>query len=306
MGTQYSVRVLTDRSLTDQEQAQLGEGIFAVLDKVDRLMSSYRQNSEISGINRAEVGSAYRVSLETFEVLVASREMYHFSEGAFDISLSPLIDLWGFGAKKEPREIPTQEALNEVRTRIGLDKLVFDKEGQTIRKQAPLELNVSAIAKGYAVDLVAEFLDRQGYQSYLVEVGGEIYARGLKRAEKPWVLGIEAPDFPGRKAITTVPLRDLAMATSGDYRNYIERDGVRYSHTIDPATLSPVLHRLASVSVISDQCAKADALATALMVMGEKKGIEFARQNGLDALFILRESSGFDIVTTGRFSRLVN
>lgn len=306
MGTQYNVRVLSEEGLSGQAQKSLGEGIFRSLDRVDILMSSYRPDSEISELNGAPVNEPMRLSPETFEVLAISKDIYRLSKGAFDISLSPLIEAWGFGTSDEPRSLPSTELLAEAGARVGMDKVALDRFSLTATKLAPVELNVSAIAKGYGVDRVVEFLDSRGFKAFLVEVGGEIYARGLKHSGEKWVLGVETPDFPGRKAITTVALENKALATSGDYRNFIERDGVRYSHTLDPRTMAPVDHHLASVSVIAERCVDADALATALMVLGDEHGVAFAESNSLDALFIVRGESGFDVLTTGHFSRLQN
>ena len=304
MGTHYSVRLLSRSELGSVDEKSLEDGIFSTLNRIDSLMSNYKADSEISGINALKAGESLSLSQETFEVLSESRELWQLSGGLFDISISPLIDLWGFGPAETAGRLPDKADLDSVKARVGMQHVQLDWETMTVTKLVDSELNVSAIAKGYAVDQLVSYLNGKGFSRYLVEVGGEIYARGKKFSGQKWVLGIEAPDFPGRKALETVKLEDQALATSGDYRNYVEKDGVRYSHTIDPLTGSPVLHRLASVSVLSERCSKADGLATALMVMGEEEGIEFARNNALDVLFIIRKDDGFETVSTGLFSSL--
>ena len=310
MGTTYSVKLVTEQPIQQASLEDIEKGIQNRLDEIDTLMSTYKADSEVTRFNALAPGKEFVVSEKTFELISRSVELNQLTNGFFDISVSPLVDLWGFGSTENGvfnQVVPEQHDLDQVIAKIGMTKLVLNEAKQSVSKTSAIEIDLSAIAKGYAVDQVAGFLDGFFLKNYLVEVGGELRVKGLNKSFKPWSLGIETPDVLARKAHSIVTATSGALATSGDYRNYFEQDGVRYSHLIDPTTYAPVTHKLASVSVLSGNCADADALATALMVMGETKGLEFARQNKLDAMFIYRQNDSYEVAYSGRFSEyLVN
>jgi thiamine biosynthesis lipoprotein len=291
LGTTYNVRVVHDAPLSDAARRGLQERVEAALAAVDRSMSTWREDSELSRLNRHGT-EPFVASSELFEVLAAALEIGERSRGALDITVGPLVDAWGFGPG-EVLDLPSEEKLGELMERTGSALLVLDPEERTVSKKVPgVEIDLSAIAKGYAVDRVAEVLENAGSLGFMAEVGGEVVARGQNADGRSWRIGIEVPD-PERRAVhTVVRLEDAALATSGDYRNFRVEDGEILSHIIDPRTGRPVGHALASVSVISDTCMAADGWATALSVLGPREGLEVARQEELAVLFISRTSDG--------------
>jgi thiamine biosynthesis lipoprotein len=306
MGTYYSVKVVSAESLNATQVSALDVGIASELDRINSLMSSYDDESELSRFNSSPIGLPFSLSAPTFDVLTESLALFESTGGAFDISVSSLVELWGFGVSSAPETTPNKAAITTAKAKVGLDRLVLKAPDLIAVKRGSLELNVSAIAKGYAVDQVARYLNTKTLVGYLVEVGGEISAAGTKASGKVWRVGIEVPARESRTAYATLALNERAIATSGDYRNFLDLDGRRYSHTIDPRTGYPVEHHLASVSVVADRCSTADALATALMVMGENEGYEYAQNNSLDALFIVRDGDEFRNKATGSLRSLVN
>jgi thiamine biosynthesis lipoprotein len=305
MGTQYTVKVVAE-DLDDERQDHLGETIQRELDEVNAKMSHYLEDSELSRLNRWQSVEPYPISLETFEVLNQALRISRLTDGAFDITIAPLVDAWGFGPPGRSDEPPNEQLIEMLLRRTGWELIELLPDGPAVRKLVPqLTFDLSAIAKGFGVDQVAEGLEREGVRHYMVEVGGEVRTRGSNPDGTAWRIAIEKPDSAQRALQLIVPLRDLSMATSGDYRNYYEAGGRRISHTIDPRTGRPITHALASVSVIHEECVQADALATALMVLGPE-GYELAEQLGLAVYFLAREADGGFIETrTTAFSALV-
>ncbi len=304
MGTTYSVKVVAMQSYFDrntEKETRLVKDVASVLELVDAQMSTYKNDSELSRFNRLEVGGAMSLSPDTISVLERSRQVYESTGGYFNPGVSALVNLWGFGPDKGRDTVPDDEAIQSALSLAEQFSYRLDASSGRVTKTRELKLDLSAIAKGYGVDLVAERLKKEKLLGFLVEVGGEIYASGMNSRGTPWVLGIEQPDTLSRKAFSTVSLSERAMATSGDYRNYFEKDGVRYSHMLDPKTGYPIRHKLASVSVIAENCADADALATALMAMGEEVGYQHALDNRLSAYFIYRSDNGFAVRYTPAF-----
>jgi thiamine biosynthesis lipoprotein len=268
-------------------------------------MSTYQPSSELSQFNSSRATEPFPVSAETLQVFAEAQRISAATGGAFDITVGPLVNLWGFGPNAKPLMIPADEEVERLRPRIGWSRIEVDTALSTIRKSEPeMYCDLSAIAKGYAVDRVAEGLAALGLADTMVEVGGEVRTRGRNAAGEPWRIAIERPDTAQRAFQEVVPLSDLAMATSGDYRNFYEQDGVRFSHTIDPRTGRPIQHRLASVSVIDPVCMRADGYATALMVLGEEEGFKLAEEQGLAALFLVRKGDGFEERATAAFKTL--
>lgn len=216
------------------------------------------------------------------------------------------MNLWGFGPEGRIVKAPDPQALEQLRTRVGYHYLTLESATRKATKSAELYVDLSAIAKGYGVDVLAALLEQHGVKNYLVEIGGELRTLGVKPGNLPWRIAIESPTEGERTVQRVVSVSGVAVATSGDYRNYFEEQGIRYSHTIDPATGKPITHKLASVTVLMPTCAEADALATAFMVMGEQAAYEFALEHKIEAFFIVKSSEGFnELMTPGFEQRLV-
>ena len=291
MGTTYAVRVVTADPWPRAERDRVGAEIQAVLDRVESTMSHYEPSSELSRFNRARTTRPFPVSVDTFEVFREARRLGELTGGALDVTVGPLVDAWGFGPVEPERLPPDGDLLSRLREHVGYARIDLDAAALTLRKtDAAVEGDLSAVAKGYGVDRVAGVLREAGLRRFLVEVGGEIVAAGVNQRHRPWRIGIESPAAGGIQQV--VPLRDRAMATSGDYRNRREVDGRWISHTIDPRTGRPVEHRLASVSVVADRCVTADGLATALEVLGPEDGHALAVEQGWAALFLIRDDDG--------------
>lgn len=290
MGTTWSVQVAEALETPEQQQA-VGK-IAQLLADVDQSMSTYKSDSELSRINAAGPGR-YRLSAPLFAVLQLAKTINQGSDGAFDVTVGPLVAEWGFGNSDSPAKVPEQARIDALLENTGMDRIELDaKERELLVKQA-VELDLSAIAKGYAVDRVALALIKVGLRNFLVEVGGELRANGVNKNGHHWVIGIETPVQSRRQAYSGVMLKHKSIATSGDYRNFIEVEGKRYSHTLDPRSGYPIAHTLASVSVIANSAAEADAWATALNVLGPEQGLRLANQQGLAAFFIVRDGESF-------------
>lgn len=301
MGTSYLVE-LVDASAELKLEA-IGDSIEATLNSVDAEMSTYKPESEVSRFNRAAAGSSTAVSADTLQVVELARLVHKQSKGAFDITVGPLVDVWGFGPDmRELKQLPSESAVRKALEKVGVDAIKVQQTPPALSKSKVLEIDLSAIAKGYAVDLVAELLENKGIANYLVEVGGELRGRGHNSKDQIWRVGIETPMLARGNAFTAIPLDNMAVATSGDYRNYVVIDGKRYSHTIDPRTGKPVAHDVASVTVVHASAAAADAWATALDVLGVAEGLRLAEQLGLAAYFIVRDGEKFNSRETTAFS----
>jgi thiamine biosynthesis lipoprotein len=268
-------------------------------------MSTYRDDSELSRFNRFAANEPFPVAPETLEVFRIAREVSDLSGGAFDVTVGPLVAAWGFGATDRVPAPPSAAEITALRARVGFDRIEIDPGAGTLTKtRADVESDLSAIAKGYAVDQVAAALRELGHGNFLVEVGGEVRAGGRRLDGALWRVAIEKPDSALRGIYEVVSLRDVALATSGDYRNYYEVGGRRISHTIDPRTARPIDHTLASVSVLHADAVHADALATALNVLGPEAGYALAEREGLAAYFLVRrDDEGFVSLETPAFAR---
>ena len=292
MGTTYVVK-LSVAPMPEPEHRRVAEAIERRLERVEALMSTYRPDSEISRFNRWRNDQPFEVSRETLEVVRLAQQVSASTEGAFDITVAPLVAAWGFGVHASDNGRPTRNELHSLQERVGYRLLDLGSGDRTLRKQHPeLTLDLSAIAKGYGVDEVAEELESRGYSDYLVEVGGEVRTRGKNSLGLPWSVGIERPSKSDRVVGTAVQLGNRALATSGNYRNFHERFGRTVSHTIDPRTGRPVDHSVASVSVIHARAVMADALATAFHVLGDEEGYELALREGLAVRFVSGDGSG--------------
>ncbi len=291
MGTRYTVKVVAEGLVGGRHDEVLAL-IEERLEEVDGRMSTYLRDSELSRFNAWREESPFPFSAETLEVLTLALEVSRSSGGAFDATVAPLVAAWGFGPSERLPAAPSEEELDRLRQHIGYEKLEL-VAGQGLRKLDPaVSCDLNAIAKGYAVDRIAAALLGAGLTDFMVEVGGEVRTAGKNAFGVAWRIGIEAPRQGVRRLHTMVSLSGVALATSGDYRNFYEVDGKRYSHTIDPRTGRPVEHAGASVSVIAEDCAVADAWATALLVLGPEEGYELAVARGMKVLFLIYEPDG--------------
>ncbi|WP_374987701.1 FAD:protein FMN transferase [Pseudomonas sp. N040] len=289
MGSTYSIKYVPAQASADR--AGIQAGVLAILAEVDQQLSTYRADSLVSRFNALPSGSCMAMPEAVLSLVKAGEQLSHESEGAFDLTIEPLINLWGFGPQSRGEQVPSAEQIAAARTQMGHQYLQVD--GRQLCKQRALQLDFNSIGAGYAVDRVAALLEQQGITSYLVDITGELRAHGRKPDGSFWQIGIEEPQ-PGQPvAARVLALDDLAVSTSGDYRNYFEQDGQRYSHSIDARSGAPISHRLASVSVVDPSAMRADGLSTVLLLLGPEQGFEFAQQRDIAALFISRTDKGF-------------
>ena len=290
MGTSYSIRIASPAPIPDS----IHIGIDSVFIEINRQMSTWDKESEISVFNASDEKTPYEISQDFYQVLKISEGVWKQSKGAFDASISPLVAWWGFGS--EAKSDYTKTVPDSIKVIIGFQMVDLSKKNSISKERKEIKLDLSAIAKGYAVDCAAEYIQKAGFSNFLIEVGGEIVVKGTKSAQKNWLIGVDRPSdnaIPGKNLNLVLALQDVALATSGDYRNYRMEKETRFSHIIDPRTFQPCSHNLASVTVISDKCAYADAMATALSVLGYEESIKLIESiSGTEAYFINRTASG--------------
>lgn len=290
MGTYYVVSIFAGEQ--DVDYAALQVEIDAELELVNQLMSTYIPDSELMRFNRWHSTQPFLLSEPTAEVIAESIRVGLETGGLLDVTIRPLVELWGFGAEGRITRAPESEQYQAILPYVGIDKLTLD--GLWLSKADPrVSVDLSTIAKGYGVDRVADLLDSKGFAAYLVEVGGEIRARGPKPDGTPWRIAIEKPDADGRAVQRIIEPGDLALATAGDYRNYFEQDGVRYSHILDPRTGRPTQGRVVSSTVLHESCMVADGYSTALLIMDADEALAFANRIGLAAILIVKTDDGF-------------
>jgi len=300
MGTSYVVELAAP--MEDAARTRLAELIDAELAAINRAMSTYDAQSELSQFNRRQDFRWAPASAGLLEVLDSASQISTSTQGAFDVTVGPLVDLWGFGPQYRTRRVPDDAVIEQARESVGYQHVQADPSAGTIRKRhSRVEVDLSAIAKGYGVDRVAMILDRQGVHDYLVEIGGELRARGTTAAGRPWRVGIERP-VEGRHVVgEIVLLKNRGIATSGTTEDFFEQDGRHYSHIIDPKTARPVEHPAMAASVIADTTMEADAWATALIVLGPERGYSLAQARGLAAMLVTASGSTFDVRVTDAF-----
>lgn len=305
MGTTYEVQLVEFPDGVEPDA--LAADITALLGELDTgIFSTYAPDSELSRLNQHPVDVPFIVSQSLLDVLMQAQDMARLTDGAFDVTVGPLVNLWGFGPTPGlPDTVPPPELIEAALANIGWRYLEIDAAGFQVRKRRDIYVDLSGIAKGYAADRLAALLDEAGVEAYFLEVGGELKIKGLKPGGLSWVPAIEAP-IDGASQIYEIFYSrgdTLGVAGSGDYRNYFEADGVRYSHEIDPRTGRPITHNLAAVYVIDDETARADALATAFMVMGLEAGRALAEREGLAVYFIYKSApASFDKIVTPAFA----
>jgi len=299
MGTTWHLTYVPGAVAPDRPVLQAG--IEAQLERVEQSMSTYREESEISRFNRAPVNTWLAVSSEFYSVLSTALAIGRDSGGAYDVTVAPLVNLWGFGPAGRGAEPPGDDAIAALMPLVGQRHLRLDGETGQVQKQVALTLDFSSIAKGFGVDQVANWLRAQGVDRFLLELGGEMRMSGLSHRGDPWHVAIEQPDSAVRDVAAALTVTDRAVATSGDYRNFFDMDGRRYSHSIDPRTGRPVIHDLVSVTVIHASAMMADAWATALTVLGEQ-AMAVAQGQRLAVYFIRRSDAGLQHSHTAEFA----
>jgi len=287
----YKVIVMAESS---QNLSSVKQEVTDTLERINARMSTYQPDSEVTRFNRSESTDWFEVSKETAEVVQRAQELSRDSDGAFDVTVKPLVELWNFGAGRGEFKLPDEHVIQSTREQIGWEKLEVRLDPPALRKRdARIQIDLSAIAKGYAVDAVAANLQAAGFKNYFVEIGGEAVARGRKPDSAAWRVGVERPQDIGQSVQRIVELNDRAIATSGDYRNFAIVDGQRYSHEIDPATGWPIRNQVASASILAPDCMTADGLATAVMVLGPEKSAELLKKYDAEVYFLRRSEKGF-------------
>lgn len=304
MGTSYRVSVVVPVYISWTREFRdelLKNKIDEELARVNALMSTYAPNSELSRLNKHQSEEPFPISADTAKTLRLALEIAQKTDGAYDPTVGPLVNLWRFGPEDRPEKVPSDEEIAAAKARVGWDKIkIIEQPGAdsqpqyaVVKSDPNVYIDLSSVAKGFGVDCVAELLTQNRYKDFLVDVGGELRSSGKNVAGKDWSVGISNPALMNASLAKTVSLSDKAIATSGDYLNFYELDGVRYSHIIDTQTGRPITHKTASVSVIDDSCMTADAWATALLALGAEKGKPLAKENGLHVIFLVRDGEEF-------------
>lgn len=305
MGTTFNITLVAPPATAALDQLQTD--IVVTIEHIEAIASTYRGESEISLFNASKSTDWFRVSPEFCSLVAGALEVSHATNGAFDITVAPLVNLWGFGPDMGDDQLPGDAAIAAAIETVGYQHLATDCDQPAIRKEkSDTAIDLSGWAKGYAVDQVAAFLNARDIDRYLVEIGGELSARGKNAEGKDFSIAIEKPMQTGEMEYTVIRLSNAAVATSGDYRNFFEKDGRRYSHTIDPLTGRPIEHQLTGVTVVSDSAAFADAMATALLVLGPDKGKNLADDLNLASYFLLRTNGELEEFSTRAFEELRN
>lgn len=304
-GTTYHIKIVPPT--TGLNEPEIQREIDRILDAVDRQMSTYRADSEVSRFNRAPASAWFDVSPPTLHVVAAAQSISQKTNGALDVTVGPLVRLWHFGPRAQAKrggaehafEPPSDDQIAAARERVGHDRLELRSASPALRKRvAGVEIDLSSIASGYTIDQISTQLSKRGVRSFLVELGGEVRAAGTREDGSPWRVAIERPDAGQRDLLAAVPLAHAALATAGGTYKFFDYQGRRYSHIIDPATGRPVEHTLASVTVAANTCLEADGWDTPLLVLGPQRGTQCAEEHGIAAMFITHHDEQDDVKTT--------
>ncbi len=299
MGTYYSIKVLSDKKL---DKEKLKDELDKKLISFNQTFSTYKKDSELSLLNQLPKDTPKKISSDLAHVLKRAKTVYIKSNESFDVTVGPLVNAWGFGPDGK-RKKPSSEQIIKLKKTICSRYFDVSPDNIFTKEIDGLYIDLSAIAKGFGVDVIYDLLQEKSFNAFLIEIGGEVRTKGYKHGNKPWVIGIEKPSEKlGSSIQKAVPISDFAMATSGSYRNFIKYGDAVFSHTIDPITGQPVKHKLVSVSVISNNCADADAWATAFMSLGPEKGIKIAEELEIPALFLLKTNNGFEEKLSKKFA----
>jgi thiamine biosynthesis lipoprotein len=300
MGSTYSIKYLRHAGLP--APADVRVQVEKILADVDQQMSTYRSDSDIERFNDLPANRCQKMPASILKLVRVAEQLSEQSAGSYDLTVEPLLNLWGFGPQAREEKVPTAQALAEVRQRVGYQHLHIDRD--QLCKDAAVEVDFNSIAAGYAVDTIAARLEALGIHNYLAEATGELKAAGKKLDGSPWRIALEEPRDDQQVAERVIAVDGYGVSTSGDYRNYFEQDGRRYSHTFDARTGAPVSHTLASVTVIDPSALMADGLSTLLLILGPERGWDYADKHDIGAFFVIRADTGFVTRTTQAFERL--
>ncbi|MFJ5287716.1 FAD:protein FMN transferase [Pseudomonas sp. NPDC088429] len=300
MGSTYSIKYV--RHAGDADSAQVRSEVEGILAEVDQQLSTYRNDSDIERFNALPANSCQTMPASVLELIRVGGLLSAQSEGSYDLTVEPLMNLWGFGPQGREEKVPDAAALAEVMQRVGHQHLHIN--GDQLCKDAAVEVDFNSIAAGYAVDTIAARLDAMGIHDYLAEATGELKAKGKKLDGSPWRIALEEPRDDQQIAERIIDVDGYGVSTSGDYRNYFLQDGRRYSHTFDARTGAPVLHDLASVTVIHPSALMADGLSTLLLILGPERAMDYAEKHDIGAFLVIRADTGFVIRTSPAFERL--
>jgi thiamine biosynthesis lipoprotein len=296
MGTTYHIKVVAGLFT---RAADLQKKIDARLEEINQSMSTFRKDSEISRFNADQkVGDKFKISDDFYNVLTVAKTIYKETGGAWDGTVKPLVDLWGFGNGKIRQTVPEKSQIKALLSEVGFNNIEISTDHYLVKKKASIFLDLASIAKGYGVDQVAALIRDNGINNFLVEIGGEVFASGFRKDGKKWRIGINRPqeNAPYNQVYKVVDIHDKGFATSGDYRNFFEVHRKRFSHIIDPRNGYPVDNGVVSVSILADTCTFADGLATAVMVLGDKKGIDLVNQLESTECFIVTQTKNGALV----------
>ncbi|OVZ92945.1 FAD:protein FMN transferase ApbE [Yersinia frederiksenii] len=301
MGTFYSVKI---SGATPPNPHQLQQEIDALLEQANDDISTYRQTSVLSRFNQYRGSEPQPIPRGMADIILQAQRIGRDTDGAMNITIGPLVNLWGFGPEKQPTRIPTQDQIDSARQQVGLQHLtlISDNRGEWLQKDLPdLYVDLSTMGEGYGVDLLVNLMMRKGITNYLVSVGGAVSSRGVNGQGQPWRVAIQKPTDQENAVQALVDLQGYSISTSGSYRNYFEQGGQRYSHVLDPATGRPINHRLVSATVIATTALEADGWDTGLMVLGTEKALRLAESKGLAVYLITKTDQGFTAVMTPQF-----
>jgi thiamine biosynthesis lipoprotein len=300
MGSTYSIKYVHHAGMP--EATRVRSEVEGILGEVDRQLSTYRNDSDIARFNALPANSCQKMPGSVLELVRTGEQLSAQSEGSYDLTVEPLMNLWGFGPQGREEKVPDAAALAEVMQRVGHQHLHIS--GDQLCKDAAVEVDFNSIAAGYAVDTIAARLDALGIHDYLAEATGELKAKGRKLDGSSWRIALEEPRDDQQIAERIIDVDGYGVSTSGDYRNYFLQDGRRYSHTFDARTGAPVLHDLASVTVIHPSALMADGLSTLLLILGPERAWDYAEKHDIGAFFVIRADTGFVVRTNAAFERL--
>lgn len=299
-GSHYEIKYVPGEQTPPK--AQVRREVEALLEQIDQQMSTWRADSDLSRFNQLPAGSCRIMPEPVLELIAKGDQLAQESGGAFDLTVEPLLNVWGFGPQSRSRHVPTAQQIAQARLLVGHQHL--SRKGSELCKDVAAQIDLNSIAAGDTVDRIAQLLEQQGVSSYLINVTGELKGRGKKPDGSSWRIAIEAPDEDRQVAQKIIELDGLGVSTSGDYRNYYEENGQRFSHTLDPRQGRPISHKLAAVTVFDPSAMRADGLSTLLMVLGPDEGYEFAKAHQIAAFFVTRTAQGFSAQSTPVFVRL--
>lgn len=303
MGTTINV-VAVDQG-SGVTEGDLRAAINAALIEVNAGMSNWDAGSEISRFNARQGTDPVMISPQLADVMQAAEAVHVASQGSFDTTMGPLIELWGFGAPGA-QAMPTEAEIENARTQSGQGNTLKLGVGQVQKRQANAQVYLAAIGKGYGADHVGRAISSLGIKDFMVEIGGDLYASGQNPQGQPWQIGVEKPTASDRGVMEVIGVSGMGLASSGDYRNYFEQDGQRFSHVIDPATGRPITHKTASATVLAENAMLADAWATAMLTLGRARGLEIAQTHDIAVLFAERSGSGFETIASDAFANLTS